>query len=124
MRLEIRRNRDIVASVTCDVNIEKLKALMPEMTEEQERLDAWARIKRKEAEDMVWQYAADVHLTDLDGHEIHEDTHEIGYDWGEPDERGVCLATCMWIRPKESEWNRKERGRVAFGPEEVLIISK
>jgi len=107
MNFELRRNRDIVASITCDVNIENLKALIPEMTDEQKRLDAWARMKRAEAEKLIWQAVQDIHMKDLDGAEITPDTHEIGYDWEEPDDRGVCNAKICWIRPKISEFERK-----------------
>lgn len=123
MRFEIRRNRDLVMNFTCNAaSMDVLKSLMPERTKEEIRMSEEANEHRRFVESEMWDFVKNVNIVDLDGRIISPETHEIGYDWGEPDSQGMRVAECMWIRPKESEMLAKRGGGVKFGPEEVKVI--
>lgn len=102
MDFEIRRNRDISFSVICD-NPEALKDLVPELTDHQKRVLEESEARRKRFEDALWDYFRDYKVRDLDGKRITKRTHEIGYDYGEPNDEGFMTAKTVWVRPKKSE---------------------
>lgn len=104
MDIEIRRNRDLSFSVTCE-NQDALKELF-QMTDEQKRLQEECETRRKEVEDAFWRFVKEHPTRDCDGDLIKPETHEIGFDYGEPDEKGICTATVMWVRPKKSEYEK------------------
>jgi len=104
MDIEIRRNRDISFEVTCE-NPDALKELF-EMTEEQKRLQERYEAWRRQTEEEFWRFVK-VHPTrDLNGEPINPDTHEIGFDFGEPDDYGMAEVKVMWVRPKKSEYEK------------------
>lgn len=104
MDIEIRRNRDISFSVTCE-NLDALKELF-QMTEEQkrqqERYEAW----RCQMEEGFWRFVKEHPTRDCNGDLIKPETHEIGFDFGEPDDDGMMAAKTMWVRPKKSEYEK------------------
>lgn len=103
IKIRIKRNRDISFELKCD-NPEALRDLVPELTEEQKRKLAVAEEKKKRLEAEIWNEVARNGWRDLDGNVITPETHEIGYDFGEPDADGMCCAKEVWIRPKISEF--------------------
>lgn len=102
MDIEIRRNRDISFDVTCE-NPDALKELF-EMTEEQKRQQERYEANRKRFEAELWDYFRDYKVRDLDGNRITKRSHEIGYDFGEPDSNGMMEVKTVWVRPKKSEY--------------------
>ena len=102
MTIEIRRNRDISCSVTCE-NPEALKELF-QMTDEQKRLQDEYNAQRKKFEDEFWRFLREHPTCDCNGELIKPETHEVGFDFSEPDDCGVCVAKTMWVRPKKSEY--------------------
>jgi len=101
MDIEIRRNRDISFSVTCE-NPEALKELF-QMTDEQKRLQEEYEAQRKKLEDEFWRFVKEHPTRDCNGELIKPETHEIGFDFGDPDNDGVMEAKTMWVCPKKSE---------------------
>lgn len=101
MDIEIRRNRDISFNVTCE-DPEALKELF-HMTDDQKRLQEEYEARRKEVEDEFWRFVKEHPTRDCNGELIKPETHEIGFDFGEPDEDGAMEAKTMWVRPKKSE---------------------
>lgn len=105
MNIEIRRNRDIRFDVTCE-NPGALKEFLFEMTEEQkrqqERHEAW----RRQTEQEFWRFVKEHPTSDLSGELIKPETHEIGFDFGEPDDDGLMEVKTMWVRPKKSEYEK------------------
>ena len=106
IEIRIKRNSDISFEFNCDdpKAQEFLRGLVPELTEEQKRKLAVAEEKKKRLEAEIWNEVAINGWRDLDGNVITPDTHEIGYDFGEPDADGMCCAKEVWIRPKISEF--------------------
>lgn len=104
MNIEIRRNRDISFNVTCK-NPEALKELF-QMTEEQKRLQEECDARRKAFEDEFWRFVKEHPTRDCNGELIKPETHEIGFDFGEPDDDGTMEAKTMWVRPKKSEYEK------------------
>lgn len=104
MDIEIRRNRDISFSVTGGVR-EALKELF-QMTDEQKRAQEEYDARRKELEDEFWRFVSEHPTRDCNGELIKPETHEIGFDFGEPDDDGVSEAKTMWVRPKKSEYEK------------------
>ena len=104
MDIEIRRNRDISFEVTCE-NLDALKELF-EMTEEQKREQERYEANRKRFEAELWDYFRDYKVRDLDGKRITKRTHEIGYDYDEPNDDGFMKAKTVWVRPKKSEYEK------------------
>lgn len=104
MDIEIRRNRDISFEVTCE-NPETLKELF-QMTDdqkrEQERYETW----RRQVEDEFWRFVNEHPTRDCNGELIKPETHEIGFDFGEPDDDGMMEVKTMWVRPKKSEYEK------------------
>ena len=104
MEVEIRRNRDIQFNVTCE-NPDALKELF-QMTEEQklqqERYEAW----RSQTEEEFGRFVKEHPSRDLSGELIKPETHEIGFDFGEPDDNGMMEVKTMWVRPKKSEYEK------------------
>lgn len=108
MEIEVRRNLTVSASVTCDVDMRKLREeLFGELTESQKERLAEAERRWKEFCGMFWEVARAEKFTDLDGNPILETTHEIGYDVGEPDEEGFANIEKVWVMPKKSEYEHK-----------------
>ena len=104
MNFEIRRNRDISFNVTCE-NPESLKELF-QMTDDQKRLQEEFDARRKEVEDKFWHFVKEHPTMDCNGELIKPETHEIGFDFGEPDDDGIMEAKTMWVRPKKSEYEK------------------
>lgn len=104
MDFEIRRNRDISFKVTCE-NPEALKELF-EMTEEQKRLQERFETWSRQAEDKFWRFVNDHPTRDCNGELIKPETHEIGFDFGDPDDDGMMEVKTMWVRPKKSEYEK------------------
>jgi len=104
MDIEIRRNRDISFSVTGG-DQEALKELF-QMTDEQKRAQEEYDARRKELEDEFWRFVSEHPTRDCNGELIKPETHEIGYDFGDPDDDGVTEAKTMWVRPKKSEYEK------------------
>lgn len=109
IKIRIKRNRDISFEFNCDdpKAQEFLRGLVPELTEEQKRKQAESDRKRALLEEAIWKEVAENGWKDLDGNDITPETHEIGYEYGEPDKDGMCCAKEVWIRPKISEFERK-----------------
>jgi len=110
MDIEIRRNKSLSFTLTAPPPDEVMEWVREQMqlTEEQRRQDEeFATLRRKFEEDfwaVVEKYPE--RWIDLDGHQITRKTHEIGFDYGEPDENGICTATILWVRPKKSEYEK------------------
>lgn len=104
MDIEIRRNKDISYSVTCE-NPEALKELF-QMTDEQKRLQEEYEAQRKKFEDEFWRFVKEHPTRDCNGEIIKPETHEIGFDFGAPGDDGVMEAKIMWVRPKKSEYEK------------------
>ena len=104
MDIEIRRNRDISCSVTCD-NPEALKELF-QMTDDQKRLQEEYEARRKALEEEFWRFVKEHPTRDCNGDLIKPETHEIGFDFGEPDDYGTTEAKTMYVRPKKSEYEK------------------
>lgn len=104
MDIEIRRNRDISFSVSCDYP-EALKKLF-QMTDDQKRLQEEYNARKKVFEDEFWRFVKAHPTLDCNGELIKPETHEIGFDFGEPDDDGVTEAKTMWVRPKKSEYEK------------------
>lgn len=104
MDIEIRRNRDISFEVTCE-NPEALKELF-KMTDEQKRLQEEYEARRKKLEDEFFRFVSEHPTRDCNGDLITPETHEIGFDFGEPDDDGTMEAKTMWVRPKKSEYEK------------------
>lgn len=104
MDIEIRRNRDISFNVTCE-NPESLKELF-QMNDEQKRLQEVYETRRKALEDEFWRFVSEHPTRDCNGELIKPETHEIGFDFSEPDDDGMCEAKTMWVRPKKSEYEK------------------
>ena len=104
MNFEIRRNRDISFNVTCE-NPESLKELF-QMTDDQKRLQEEFDARRKEVEDKFWHFVKEHPTKDCNGELIKPETHEIGFDFGEPDDDGIMEVKTMWVRPKKSEYEK------------------
>lgn len=104
MDIEIRRNRDISFSVTCE-NPEALKELF-QMTDEQKRLQEEYEAQRKKLENEFWRFVEEHPTRDCNGEIIKPETHEIGFDFGDPDDDGMMEAKTMWVRPKKSEYEK------------------
>lgn len=104
MDIEIRRNRDIAFSVTCE-NPEALKELF-QMTDDQKRLQEEYESRRKALEDEFWRFVKEHPTCDCNGKLIKPETHEIGFDFGEPDDDGMMEAKTMWVRPQKSEYEK------------------
>ena len=102
MEIEIRRNRDIQFNVTCQ-NPASLEKLL-QLSDEQKRLRDECDNRRKAIEDMIWRYFQEHIVCDLNGNHITPETHEIGYDFTEPDDNGISAAVKIWVRPKKSEY--------------------
>ena len=104
MDIEIRPNRDISFNVTCE-NPESLKELF-QMNDEQKRLQEEYDARRKALEDEFWRFVKEHPAKDCNGELIKPETHEIGFDFGEPDDDGIMEAKTMWVRPKKSEYEK------------------
>ena len=104
MDIEIRRNRDISFNVTCE-NPEALKELF-QMTDDQSRLQEEYEARRKALEDEFWRFVKEHPTRDCNGKLIKPETHEIGYDLGDPNDDGVTEVKTMWVRPKKSEYEK------------------
>ena len=104
MDIEIRRNRDLSFSVTCE-NPDALKELF-QMTDEQKRLQEECETRRKEVEDEFWRFVKEHPIRDFGGDLIKPETHEIGFDFSLPDDDGIMIAKVMWVRPKKSEYEK------------------
>ena len=78
--------------------------LSDEARRQQEEFDASCRKFEEDFWAMVKKYPE--RWIDLDGNQITRETHEMGFDYGEPDEKGICTATVMWVRPKKSEYEK------------------
>ncbi len=104
MEIEIRRNRDIQFNLTCQ-NPESLKELF-QLSDEQKRLMEEYDKRRKEKEGAIWDYFQEHPTCDCGGELIKPETHEIGYDFTEPDDNGISVAVKIWIRPKKSEYEK------------------
>lgn len=104
MDIEIRRNRDMSFSVTCD-SPEALKELF-RMTDDQKRLQEEYDARRKALEDEFWRFVKEHPTLDFNGDLIKPETHEIGFDLSEPDNDGMIEAKIMWVRPKKSEYEK------------------
>jgi len=109
IKVRIKRNRDIRFDFNCDdASVQEfLRGLVPELTEEQKRKQAESDRKRALLEEAIWKEVAENGWKDLDGNDITPETHEIGYEYGDPDKDGMCCAKEVWIRPKISEFERK-----------------
>lgn len=105
MDIEIRRNRDISFNVTCE-NPEALKDLVPELTDQEKRLQEECDARLEELEDEFWRFVKEHPIRDCSGDLIKPETHEIGFDFSDPDDDGVCEAETMWVRPKKSEYEK------------------
>lgn len=104
MDIEIRRNRDIQFNFTCE-NLETLKELFQltdEQKRQQERFETWSR----RVEDEFWRFVNEHPLMDCIGEIIKPETHEIGFDFSEPDDDGMMKAKTMWVRPRKSEYEK------------------
>lgn len=104
MNIEIRRNRDISFNVTCE-NPESLKELF-QMNDEQKRLQEEYEARRKALEEEFWRFVNEHPTKDCKGELIKPETHEIGYDFSEPDDDGMMEVKTMWVRPKKSEYEK------------------
>lgn len=104
MDIEIRRNRDISFNITCE-NPDAIKELF-QMTDEQKRLQEEWETRRKALEDEFWRFVKEHPTRDCNGKIIKSETHEIGFDFGEPDDDGVMEVKTMWVRPKKSEYEK------------------
>ncbi|MBQ6958108.1 MAG: hypothetical protein IJP77_06085 [Bacteroidales bacterium] len=110
MDIEIRRNRDVTFSLTAPPPEAVMEwfQIMAELSDEarrqQEEFDASCRKFEEDFWAMVKKYPE--RWIDLDGNQITRETHEMGFDYGEPDEKGICTATVMWVRPKKSEYEK------------------
>lgn len=101
---EIRRNLDISFNVTCE-NLETLKELFQltdDQKRQQERFETWSR----QVKDEFWRFVKEHPAKDCDGELIKPETHEIGFDFGEPDDNGMMEVKTMWVRPKKSEYEK------------------
>lgn len=105
MNIEIRRNRDIYCQVTCE-NPEALKELVPDLTDQEKQIQEEYDARRKALEDEFWRFVKEHPIHDCSGELIKPETHEIGFDFGDPDDDGVCEAKTMWVRPKKSEYEK------------------
>lgn len=105
MDIEIRRNRDLTFTLDGEVNrkaFEELAGRIPPLTEEQRKmLDEFAWIRREIEEKFDKNEVYDL-LGDL----IVRETHEIGFDFSDPDDDGMSEAKTMWVRPKKSEYEK------------------
>ena len=104
MDIEIRRNKDLKFDCTCD-NPVALKELF-QMTDDQKRLQEEYEARRKALEDEFWRFVKEHPTRDCNGEIIKPETHEIGFDFGDPDDDGVTEAKTMWVRPKKSEYEK------------------
>ena len=110
MDIEIRRNRDI----TCSLSAPSTEAVMEwvlsmgQRTEEERRQEEEFAAQRRKFEEDFWAVVKEYpeRWIDLDGNQITRETHEMGFDYGEPDEKGICTATVLWVRPKKSEYEK------------------
>lgn len=104
MDIEIRRNRDIQLNFTCE-NLETLKELFQltdEQKRQQERFETWNR----QVEDEFWRFVKEHPTKDCNGELIKPETHEIGFDFDEPDDNGMMKVKTMWVRPRKSEYEK------------------
>lgn len=104
MDIEIRRNLDIQFNVNCE-NPETLKELFQltdDQKRKQERFETW----RRHIEDEFWRFVEAHQTRDCNGEIIKPETHEIGFDFGEPDDDGMTEVKTMWVRPKKSEYEK------------------
>lgn len=104
MNIEIRRNRDLTFDCTCD-NPAMLKGLF-QMTADQKRLQEEFEARRKKVEEEFWRFVKEHPTRDCDGELIKPETHEIGFDFSDPNDYGLCEAKTMWVRPKKSEYEK------------------
>ena len=104
MEVEIRRNRDIQFNVTCE-NPDALKELF-QLTEEQKLQQVRYEACRSQTEEEFWRFVKEHPSRDLSGELIKPETHEIGFDFGEPDDDGMMEVKTMWVRPKKSEYEK------------------
>lgn len=105
MDIEIRRNRDISCSFTLE-NPEALKELVPDLTDEEKQIQEEYDARRKAFEDEFWRFVKEHPTRDCNGDLIKPETHEIGFDFSDPDDDGVCEAKTMWVRPQKSEYEK------------------
>ena len=110
MDIEIRRNRSLsfTLSAPSPEAVMELSKLMGQRTEEERRQEEEFDALRRKFEEDYWAVVKKYpeRWVDLDGNQITRETHEIGFDYGEPDENGICTATVMWVRPKKSEYEK------------------
>lgn len=104
MDIKIRRNRDITFNVTCK-NPDALKELF-QMSDDQKRLQEEYEERRKALEAEFWRFVKEHPTRDCNGELIKPETHEIGFDFSEPDDDGVCEVKTMWVRPQKSEYEK------------------
>ena len=104
MDIEIRRNRDIQFNVTCE-NPETLKELF-QLTDEQKRQQERFETGCRQVVDEFWRFVNEHPTKDCDGELIKPETHEIGFDFSEPDDDGIMKAKTMWVRPRKSEYEK------------------
>lgn len=110
MIVEIRRNRDITIPLTAPPPeavmewVQSMAKLSDEARRQQEEFDASRRKFEEDFWAVVKKYPE--RWIDLDGNQITRETHEIGFDYSEPDEKGICTATVLWVRPKKSEYEK------------------
>ena len=108
MKIEIRRNRDISFTVTGPPPDEIMHFLMQhqlseeEIRQQQERYETW----RRQMEDEFWRFIKEHPTRDCNGEVIKPETHEIGFDFGEPGDDGLTEVKTMWVRPKKSEYEK------------------
>ena len=103
MKIEIRRNRDISFTINGDFR----GLLLPELTEEEKKIQEENERERKRWESELFDMAEEPgnEWHDLDGNPITRETHEVGYEYSEPI-NGICYAEVCYIRPKKSEYEK------------------
>ena len=109
MDIEIRRNRDLSFTLAPSPEaVMEWARLMGQRTEEERRQEEEFAAQRRKFEEDFWAVVKKYpeRWIDLDGNQITRETHEMGFDYGEPDENGICTATVMWVRPKKSEYEK------------------
>jgi hypothetical protein len=81
---------------------------MAKLSEEERRQEEEFAAQRRKFEEDFWAVVKKYpeRWIDLDGNQITRETHEMGFDYGEPDEKGICTAKVMWVRPKKSEYEQ------------------
>ena len=110
MNIEIRRNRDLVFTISPENEraLKELQGLIPPLTEEQKKLlDKGAELRR-ELEEKIWAHFDKNEVFDLLGDKIMRETHEIGFDVETEEHGGMnwAVAKNIYVRPKKSEYEK------------------